>query len=727
MKAPGLVNQCLVEYFYRVAEHLGCDGLWWDTVCIPRERKARSIAVDTMLTNYENAKCTVIHDQSLVDFEWKEDGSPAVALILSAWFSRGWTAAELFASRNHDVKVIFKNPDARGPPLLKDLDSEILAWDYQTDNNRGSQIESFGVPKLGHYIVTDIIRQFRAGMFDDRRSIHGGRRPSANTNRDPDRLKKILRIMRCRTTSWARDRMLIPGLICLPPEVSISTSTGSAITSKLLEHLRTIAFDDLLHTTVPVRQFGPWSWCPSSIYDMGLFSVATRHGTDSTHMRVGSPGTLSSKGLKAYSLLESDQIIPAGSHPSIRARVLEALSKRSHCMLLTDRSWSSDGRLCILCMPIVPGHASEINYFKPRSKDLEVHCRWIACVYVSSPSDPSPRVGSGAALGNSEQQVQRLLLPADSTFVFGHEDFPDRKTVEFQYLVCAFSVPTVPPVTSTSIITVKREWYRNYIVWLSTNAEQAGPVAKHESEGSIRPSRRSHAWVPLAIQMQLSAGKGADGRPGSNHNSDAQNLNTDDIQTSMIIDLRTPENKVALSVIPSAGPIRNAIRSCDASHQFRCGGVIQLSWELLGAMGEEIQVDNPVLLSMFHLVSQVVSRGYSTGVSIGQESFMRHLAPMSRKVFSLDLFKRGPQPPTRVGLLLTSAAHNSTRLWQTWLQHGGWVPGWGGGVPQVLQEGSLPFQTIREFSQEEVDKNEFVGMSEEEVSSEVSRPSSAFG
>ena len=111
LKRPGQVNLCLYEYFATIAARLDCTGIWWDAISIPTDRDARSAAISAMLKNFEMAKVTLVHDQDLVNFEWKEDGSPAVAMILSSWFTRGWTAAELWASRFHPVKVLFADPN----------------------------------------------------------------------------------------------------------------------------------------------------------------------------------------------------------------------------------------------------------------------------------------------------------------------------------------------------------------------------------------------------------------------------------------------------------------------------------------------------------------------------------------------------------------------------------------------------------------------------------------
>lgn len=69
-----------------------------------------------------------MHDETLIEFEWKDDGTPCLALVLSAWFTRGWTALELYVSDK--VVVLFKNPNSTGgKPLLKDLDKDIIAQD----------------------------------------------------------------------------------------------------------------------------------------------------------------------------------------------------------------------------------------------------------------------------------------------------------------------------------------------------------------------------------------------------------------------------------------------------------------------------------------------------------------------------------------------------------------------------------------------------------------------
>jgi hypothetical protein len=119
-----MVNSCLFRFFCDIAEQIGCEGIWWDTVCIPSEPKLRKKALRNMHMNYYNSKHTIVHDECLLKFPWTEDGSPSLALSLSPWFTRGWTAVELAMSKS--IEVLFKNPNGDTMPLIKDLERDIL-------------------------------------------------------------------------------------------------------------------------------------------------------------------------------------------------------------------------------------------------------------------------------------------------------------------------------------------------------------------------------------------------------------------------------------------------------------------------------------------------------------------------------------------------------------------------------------------------------------------------
>ena len=184
LQSPGTVNKCLFKRFEDIATRLDCDGIWWDSISVPTNKNKRRMALNKMNENYTRAEHTLVHDLELVNFTWKDDGSPCLALALSTWFSRGWTALELMASKS--VKVLFR--DSGGELVLKDLDKDILA----------SPRDPFAHP--AHRAVSRVIERLRGIQFDLLMGLHD----SATQD--------ILDIMRPRHTCWGRDRMIITAL-----------------------------------------------------------------------------------------------------------------------------------------------------------------------------------------------------------------------------------------------------------------------------------------------------------------------------------------------------------------------------------------------------------------------------------------------------------------------------------------------------------------------------------
>ncbi|KAL5040858.1 hypothetical protein BDW71DRAFT_201832 [Aspergillus fruticulosus] len=145
----GHVNRCLYNFFATIAEYFTCEGMWWDTICIPREKAARSAAIRRIQSNYQDARITLVHDCFLRNWEWQEGNEEAAcfAILMSPWFSRAWTALELAKSRK--VKIIFGGR-LGGWPVIKDLDEEILAREGQASGP--------------HRKATRIIQAFRNGV-----------------------------------------------------------------------------------------------------------------------------------------------------------------------------------------------------------------------------------------------------------------------------------------------------------------------------------------------------------------------------------------------------------------------------------------------------------------------------------------------------------------------------------------------------------------------------------
>jgi tetratricopeptide (TPR) repeat protein len=232
LKNPGTVNRCLFDYFARIAERLDCKGTWWDTLSIPTDPKARSKALNRMNASYKNAKYTVVHDKYLLDFEWKDDGSPCLAIVLSGWFTRGWTALELAMSEK--VKVLYKGPD-RNTPLMKDLDEDILAKDPASASR-------------AYWLASSLIRRLRQKVGNV-----------------PD----LLAVLKPRFTTKSKDRVEIAGLLAGIRDLNYNAFEGDLI-QDILRSFGAIPHSCLLHGTPTLRDSGKFSWCPTSLDDMPI-------------------------------------------------------------------------------------------------------------------------------------------------------------------------------------------------------------------------------------------------------------------------------------------------------------------------------------------------------------------------------------------------------------------------------------------------------------------------
>ncbi|KAF3921563.1 hypothetical protein AA313_de0203317 [Arthrobotrys entomopaga] len=299
IEAAGYVNPCLFHYFSGLVKQLGCNAMWWDSISIPLRTDLRVQAINKMHNNYSLSKFTLVHDKYLTGFEWKEDGSPALALILSPWFSRGWTSVECNMARK--IKVIFKNPETN-EPIIKDLDDDILA----KDPSRCSR---------GHWIASSIIRRLRQPI---------------------DNVSDLLAILKPRVTSWPRDRMIIAGLLArIPVDYNMSPST---ITQAIFRKIRNVNHASLLHTETAMKDSEGWSWCPNYIYDLpasppGEFSKALIIGVNCVVDDDGAVGGEFPMRRVSRNDLSRRRIIPLSSHPFVITRIKAALEQWQDCVL----------------------------------------------------------------------------------------------------------------------------------------------------------------------------------------------------------------------------------------------------------------------------------------------------------------------------------------------------------------------------------------------------------
>lgn len=342
----GLVNTCLIEYWTALAKALNCDGLWWDTICIPMERQSRRKALNVMLENYSRAAYVVVHDQELVNMPWTDSTDGAIALLVSSWFTRGWTAAEFYATRkNNSIKILFKNPDGSSIPVIKDLDRDILCRPQQATT-------------LVHMKASAILRGVREDVED---------------------LRRLSRVLRTRSTAWEKDKMVIASLMTLDQSTVDTSKSTPTLTRDILRKLISIPKTSMFHNKVPMAARGGWSWCPSSIFDLDVNSYSNLEADTASGgqqpVMIREDGSAHGR-FVAYAVPDAlkNKALPYSSHPSLVYKILKALETPETCLILRVGGTTTES-------VVTPGILVEPVFTCGKYID----CRYVGCVHMSFP------------------------------------------------------------------------------------------------------------------------------------------------------------------------------------------------------------------------------------------------------------------------------------------------------------------------------------------------------
>ncbi|ROV95731.1 hypothetical protein VMCG_07627 [Cytospora schulzeri] len=288
----GKVNECLWEFFCDIARGFQCEGCWWDTISIPSDDEARAKALNNMHNNYTDARITLVHDLYLREWEWVDAETACFAIVMSPWYSRGWTALEL--AKSHKVKILFKARNDRY--VIKDLDVDILA-----------EISS----SSRHYATAKSIRKLRNASIQS--------------------LGDLLSILGPRDTSKPRDVPIISGLLA-----GVHVYGGLSqqeIYQRVLRKLGKVAQGHLFHNSATMSSPG-FSWCPTNILDMPLAE------SDGEVLELRENGDL--EGVwKVYATdsVEPDDFIWKDTHPLTKVSLqsaLEGRSKDNHVLLVEN-------------------------------------------------------------------------------------------------------------------------------------------------------------------------------------------------------------------------------------------------------------------------------------------------------------------------------------------------------------------------------------------------------
>lgn len=339
-RGQNMVNRCLWEYWAEIAQFLGCSAIWWDTICIPAERKARQKAISRMDQNFIHAAHTVIHDEWLVDFPWAENGSPCLALLLSPWFTRAWTALELMRSRKDRVWVIFRHPTGANRYTVKNLEREVLAAHPALSSR-------------GHWVASSLVLQLRDQQFNC--------------------IEDLQKVLKTKSTSWPRDIMIVASLFTgHDPNISIPGYI-SHITREIVLGFVTIEESFLYHGHTTMAQRGPFSWCPSNLMD-GPISTNV---DEPVMIYIGEDGTATGTWLAQWltSEEEAKKVQPYSHHVSVDWQIRMALNQWEHCLLLQTRRQTNIRALLVTSVDLGYFEFSEENY-----NVLEAH--FVGAVYT---------------------------------------------------------------------------------------------------------------------------------------------------------------------------------------------------------------------------------------------------------------------------------------------------------------------------------------------------------
>ncbi|EXJ70209.1 uncharacterized protein A1O5_06277 [Cladophialophora psammophila CBS 110553] len=320
-KQQGTVNRCLFKYFARIAARLKCTGIWWDTLSLPKDEDVRSEALKSMHTNYAQAECTVVHNDFLLNQEFKNSENACLALVLSPWFTRGWTALELAMSKN--VKVLFKGSTSNDPDI-RDLSNEILASGPATVSR-------------AHWLATCAIK--RIIRIND--------------------LTEVIAILSQRYTSWEEDRVKIASLLAGVGEPDFR-GTASEITQRLIHHFGRVPYSVVLHDHPTMTEAGGFSWCPPRVDEMPIdvrrdLDLDDDEEGDLTVEPDGSvTGIWLTRPVSIIDIMEK-RLQPRSKDPAVIQKIQTALESWGQCLILYQDVQLDRQALLVKTIEVSPG------------------------------------------------------------------------------------------------------------------------------------------------------------------------------------------------------------------------------------------------------------------------------------------------------------------------------------------------------------------------------------
>lgn len=263
-----------------------------------------------------------MHDCFLRNWEWVDAEAACFAILMSPWFSRGWTALELAKSRK--VKVVFRGPCG---PLIKDLDEQILAKDTDADASGP------------HKTATSIIRNLRDGV----KTLNG-----------------LLTILGSRSTSWPKDRAVISALLLgvevAPKNPQQKDIWQQDIYKSILKKIGKVSPGHLFHNSATMCK--GFSWCPTSLFNMPATDMEAS-------LRVTQGLDLVGKWrIIPVESISNQKYVWNHTHPLIKKQIKLHLQNPDSCVLLAECGTESVDRALLVKAMVKEGTLETTLYYQ---------------------------------------------------------------------------------------------------------------------------------------------------------------------------------------------------------------------------------------------------------------------------------------------------------------------------------------------------------------------------
>jgi hypothetical protein len=107
------INRCLHQKYKRIAEAMGCDSYWMDTVSIPEDHQLRDEAIRQINDVFASCHVTLVCDRDMMqidttDMNLKLMEAIIATMLVSDWNARAWTFLEAMRGRKH-VQILCRD------------------------------------------------------------------------------------------------------------------------------------------------------------------------------------------------------------------------------------------------------------------------------------------------------------------------------------------------------------------------------------------------------------------------------------------------------------------------------------------------------------------------------------------------------------------------------------------------------------------------------------------